>query len=167
MKNSANSVFSLFTYSYDCSSINSISCNDFCIMNNDNTVQTTTSVVCITSDGDNPSYFDQRDIELSGDQQRVLSEQIQALNFRLRESPSNYVSGWHVANDPTLLIILSGSISVELRNGKNKKFIPGEMFVAQDFIAEGKVFDSEKHGHRASVVGNEKLVALHLKLSKR
>ena len=93
-------------------------------MNNDNTVQTTTSVVCITSDGDNPSYFDQRDIELSGDQQRVLSEQIQALNFRLRESPSSYVSGWHVANDPTLLIILSGSISIELRNGKIKNSYP-------------------------------------------
>ena len=136
-------------------------------MSKNNTVQTTMSVVCITNDGDNPSYFGKRDIELNGDDQRVLSEQIPAVNFRLRESPSSYVSGWHVAGDPTLLIILSGSISIELRDGQSKHFTSGDMFVAQDFIAKDKVFDSERHGHRACVLGSEKLVALHLKLSKR
>jgi len=135
-------------------------------MSKNNTMQTTMSVVCITNDGDNPSYFDQRDIELKGDDQRVLSEQISALNFRLRNSGSDYESDWHVAGDPTLLIILSGCMEIELRSGKRKQFKAGEMFIAQDYLQKGTEFN-QFLGHRARVLGDEKIHVLHLKLSKQ
>lgn len=134
---------------------------------NDAIMQTTMSVVCVTNEGDNASYFNQRRISLSGDQQRQLSEQIAAVNFRLRTSPSDYASGWHVAHDPTLLIILSGCVQIELRNGQSKQFAAGEMFIAEDYLANGVSFDNKKHGHRANVSSNDELKALHLKLSKR
>jgi len=135
--------------------------------NSDSILQTTMSVVCVTNDGSNESFFDRRDIQLSGDQQRQLSEQISAVNFRLRTSPPDYASDWHVATDPTLLIILSGCIEIELRNGQKKQFVAGEMFIAEDYLNSENCFDNTKHGHRATVLGDNTLKALHLKLNKR
>ena len=123
-------------------------------------------IPCVTNDGDGPSFFSEKPVNLNGDDQRMLSEQIAAINFRLRESPESYESGWHVAGDPTLLIILSGCIQIELRNGLSKDFKAGEMFVAEDYLAKGAVFN-EVNGHRARVLGREKIQVLHLKLDKR
>ena len=75
----------------------------------------------VTNDGTGESYFSERAIELHGDENRRLSEQQSALNFRLRTSDENYASDWHVAGDPTLLVILQGSILIELRNGQKQK----------------------------------------------
>lgn len=96
----------------------------------------------------------------------MLSDQQGALNFRLRSSDSDYASDWHVAGDPTLLIILQGSIELSLRNGLTKEVGQGQMFIAQDYLADGVEF-GEQHGHRARVLGDVQLSALHLKLSKR
>jgi len=137
-------------------------------MNKDDiSVQTSISIVCITNNGESASYFDQCDFTLSGNLQRQLSEQISAVNFRLRSSPTDYASDWHIAHDPTLLIILSGCMQIELRNGQQKQFRAGEMFIAQDYLVDGLRFDNELHGHRANVVGVEELKVLHLKLNKR
>ena len=96
----------------------------------------------------------------------MLSEQQSALNFRLRSSSSGYLSDWHVAGDPTLLIILSGVIELELRSGATKQFSAGEMFIAQDYLIAQSEFN-DSHGHRARVVGKDALQALHLKLEKQ
>ena len=121
---------------------------------------------CVTSDGMNESYFSTQRYDLTGTNQRMLSEQNSAVNFRLRTSDASYASGWHVANDPTLLIVLSGCIELELRNGDTKRFGKGEMFIAKDFLSKGVDFDDEKHGHKARVLGEDELQVLHLKLSK-
>jgi len=126
----------------------------------------TINVVTVTNDGDNASYFGERRIELHGTPERMLSEQQTALNFRLRTSASGYLSGWHTAGDPTLLIILQGEVEIELRNGSAKRFSKGELFVAQDYLAAG-VLETDQHGHRARLIGEDDLIALHLKLSKR
>jgi len=90
-----------------------------------------------------------------------------ALNFRIRQSDSSYKSGFHVAGDPTLLLILSGTIRVDLRSGEYKKFSNGEMFIAEDFLDPDVVFDESLHGHKASVIGESQLLAVHIKLDKR
>ena len=69
----------------------------------------------------------------------VLSQQIDAVNFRLRSSDTSYVSGFHVAGDPTLLIILSGTVRIELHNGDSREFNAGEMFVAEDYLHESQI----------------------------
>jgi len=96
----------------------------------------------------------------------MLSEQQAALNFRLRSSDAGYESDWHVAGDPTLLIILAGVIEIELRDGSSMQFAKGDMFVAQDYLDNGIALDGSL-GHRARVVGQEMFSALHLKLAKR
>lgn len=120
----------------------------------------------VRSDGLGASEFSSREIELEGESLRRLSKQQSALNFRLRSSDNSYASDWHVAGDPTLLIILKGAVEIELRNGKTKVFRAGDMFVAEDYLLSSENF-SDVHGHRAKVIGDESLSALHLKLEKR
>jgi len=137
-------------------------------MQNEMKKSTSQIKVCtVSSDGLGESYFDERMVTLNGDEQRRLSDQIDAVNFRLRTSNAEYASGWHVAGDPTLLIMLSGTIEIELRNGQKKQFGTGEMFIAEDFLQSGVEFDENQHGHRARVINNENIGVLHLKLNKR
>lgn len=124
------------------------------------------TIPTIVNDGRAQSYWDHYEIALQGKVAWMLSEQQCALNFRLRSSAAGYQSDWHVAGDPTLLIIQAGTIELELRDGSSKRFSAGEMFVAQDYLTDGVKFN-ELIGHRARVIGQETLNALHLKLSKR
>jgi len=123
------------------------------------------AIPSINNDGSGKSYWGLHEITLQGDAAWMLSEQQSALNFRLRSSAPGYQSDWHVAGDPTLLIIQAGTIEIELRDGSLKRFSAGELFVAQDYLDEGIEF-SDLLGHRARVIGQEPLNALHLKLSK-
>lgn len=131
------------------------------------TMQTSVKKIpSVTNDGYGRSVFGIREIELSGASNWMLSEQQAALNFRLRSSTSPYQSDWHIAGDPTLLIILTGVIEIQLRDGSAQRFSSGDLFVAEDYLIDGVVFD-ESHGHLARVIGQEQLQALHLKLEKR
>ena len=123
-------------------------------------------IITITNDGAGESFFSERKITLNGDENRRLSNQISAINFRLRTSGNEYASDWHVAGDPTLLIMLQGEMQIELRNGKKKTFAPGEMFIAEDFLQKELEFDHLKHGHRAQVISPKGVQVLHLKLEK-
>lgn len=125
------------------------------------------TIPCISNDGRGVSFFNIREVELKGANERMLSEQIPALNFRLRQSDGSYSSDWHVAGDPTLLIVLSGTIKIHLRNGDSKKFSSGETFIAEDYLDPAVAFDDSQHGHRAEVMDREGISVLHLKLEKR
>jgi hypothetical protein len=122
---------------------------------------------CIVNEGSKTSYFSKRSITLNGTPARSLSERHDAQNFRLRTSDPSYASSWHVAGDPTLLVILQGEITIELRDGQTRRFAAGDMFVAEDFLQTGLEFDQSKHGHRAFVSSDNELRVLHLKLSVR
>ncbi|MFT6408451.1 MAG: hypothetical protein ACJAQ6_001870 [Arenicella sp.] len=123
-------------------------------------------IITISSDGVGKSEFGLREIELNGSSNWMLSEQQAALNFRLRSSQAPYQSDWHVAGDPTLLIILNGVIEIELRDASVQRFSEGDCFVAEDYLIDDVAFDSS-HGHRARIIGQTELQALHLKLDKR
>lgn len=124
------------------------------------------SIPCVSNGGTGPSIFTMREVPLSGLSDRMLSDQIQAINFRLRTSDHNYASGWHVAGDPTLLIVLSGTVRIELRSGESQEFTNGQMFIAQDYLRGDTEYDDSLHGHRAEVVGDSPISVLHLKLEK-
>jgi hypothetical protein len=124
------------------------------------------TIPTISNDGRGPSYFGQRHETLSGDITRQLSEQIDAVNFRLRHS-EYYSSDYHVAGDPTLLIVLSGSIRIDLQNGDSKTFTQGDLYIAEDYLESGVTFNPTLHGHRAVMTENMPYKAVHIKLSKR
>lgn len=127
----------------------------------------TKGITSVTNNGQGSSFFSSRDVVLNGDEERMLSDQIPALNFRLRSSSSSYTSDWHVAGDPTLLVMLAGTIRIHLRNGDFRDFSEGQMFIAEDYLAPDTLFDNVLHGHRAEVVGGHEISVLHLKLNKR
>ena len=124
------------------------------------------TVPTLTNDGQGASYFSAREIELNGDITRQLSDQIGAVNFRLRRS-IGYSADYHVAGDPTLLIVLSGTMRIELPSGEYRDFSVGEMYIAEDYLTPNTEFKSGRHGHRAQTIGSAPYNALHLKLARR
>ena len=124
------------------------------------------SLPTISNDGKGASFFGTREVALNGDLTRQLSDQISAVNFRLRRS-ENYSSDYHVAGDPTLLIVLSGTIRIELPSGETREFSQGDLYVAEDYLNSEIPFTEGLHGHRAEMVGTIPYKALHIKLSQR
>ncbi len=94
-----------------------------------------------------------------------ISSRQAALNFRHRMSYPGYFSNWHVAGDPTLIIIRSGILRIGLRDESYRDFFAGDVFVAQDKLPTNVSFDNNVHGHTAQVLGDHQLIAFHLKLS--
>jgi hypothetical protein len=70
-----------------------------------------------------------------------------------------------LSGDPTLIIIQKGILRISLQNGIYKDFKSGDMFIAADNLPENIVFDPKIHGHRAEVLGDETLLAVHIKLA--
>ncbi|MEO9273823.1 hypothetical protein ABFY09_03105 [Marinomonas sp. 5E14-1] len=96
-----------------------------------------------------------------------ITDRINALNFRHRMSQPGYFSSWHVAGDPTLIIVRSGTLRITLRNGDYRDFAAGDMFIAQDYLQDNEIFDDDIHGHTAELIGDHPLLAVHIKLSAR
>ena len=124
------------------------------------------TVPTITNDGQGASFFSTREIDLNGEAARQLSDQIGAVNFRLRRSVG-YSADYHVAGDPTLLIVLSGTMRIELPSGETRDFSTGDMYIAEDYLTPATPFKRGEHGHRAETIGDEPYNALHLKLARR
>lgn len=118
----------------------------------------------ITTNENGISIFSEVDFEANQRGGMFLTEQIAAKNFRIRRSDVGYATDFHLAGDATFIIILKGSLQIELQNGATKIFTSGESFIAKDNLAEDVVFDNKIHGHKASVLGNEILEAIHIKL---
>jgi len=119
----------------------------------------------ITVDESYRSVFAEEVFPASWRSKLLLSEQVSAVNFRWRSSEAGYRSDWHVAGDPTLIIVLSGCLRVCLRDGTSLDFSAGSHFIAKDYLPKAKRFDDALYGHRAEVMGTQKLEAIHIKLS--
>lgn len=96
----------------------------------------------------------------------VLSPRIGASSLRLRTSEPGYFAEWHVAGDePVLIVVRRGVLRIGLRDRSHRDFSAGDAFVAADSVPDGEAFDADRHGHTASVVSDEPLEALHIKLA--
>ena len=95
----------------------------------------------------------------------AISPRIDCSSLRLRTSEPGYTADWHVAGDPTLIVVQAGQLRLSLRDGSERTFSAGEAFIAADNVPEEQVFDDTLHGHRAEVVGHETLHAVHIKLT--
>ncbi|MFC3120893.1 hypothetical protein [Agaribacter flavus] len=110
------------------------------------------------------SIFKTLSLSLSDYNGMFISERQSALNYRHRFSESGYESDWHVAGDPTLITIQQGAIELVTRLGEKRRFGLGEQFIAADYL-HLKTLEDEGIGHKARVLGNTPLLALHIKLS--
>ena len=118
---------------------------------------------CITTTG--LSVFSDVEYSLDDYNGLFISDRQDALNFRHRSSEPGYFSSWHVAGDPTLIIVRSGILRIGLRNGDYRDFKAGDLFIAKDFLQSNESFDDKIHGHTAQLIGDEVLLAVHIKLA--
>lgn len=118
---------------------------------------------CVSSTG--YSVFNDVTYSLENYNGLFITDRIDALNFRHRMSEPGYFSSWHVAGDPTLIIVRSGILRITLRNGEYRDFSAGNMFIAEDRLQTGEEFDDQIHGHTAELVGDQVLLAVHIKLA--
>jgi len=125
------------------------------------------TVPVLTNEPSGISVF--KDVEYSVEDYNglMITDRQDALNFRYRISEPGYFSSWHVAGDPTLIIIRSGMLRMTLRNGEYRDFSAGDLFIAQDKLVEGEVFDNTKHGHTAQLIGENTVQAVHIKLATK
>lgn len=121
-------------------------------------------IPCIDTDDHGVSVFTERLFIQNHRGGMLLTDRIDAQNFRIRTSAPGYATDWHLAGDPTLISIQQGVLRVSLQNGEYRDFSTGDMFIAADNLPVGMTFDPEQHGHKATVIGNETLKAIHIKL---
>jgi len=124
------------------------------------------TVVTVSVDESYRSVFTTIDCPQTDQGSRWVSEQQACVNFRYRSSPAGYESDWHVAGDPTLIIVCTGCVEIELREGSRKRFSAGQKFIARDFLPSHMDFDPLLHGHRARMIGENEFTAVHIKLEK-
>lgn len=110
------------------------------------------------------SIFSEIDFSMQQYGGMLLTDQIPSRNFRIRKSKTGYETDFHLAGDATFISVLKGSLKIELQNGESKVFNAGASFIANDNLPENMVFNNKIHGHKASVIGNETLEAIHIKL---
>ena len=122
------------------------------------------TIPIITTDDNEISIFSETSFETNPRGGMFLTEQIAAKNFRLRKSDVGYKTDFHLAGDATLIIVLKGSLKIELQNGDSRIFTSGQSFIAQDNLKENTFFNEKIHGHKAHVVGEVSLEAIHIKL---
>lgn len=121
-------------------------------------------VTTITTNDSGISVFDEIEFDVNQRGGMFLTDQIASKNFRIRKSNLGYETDFHLSGDATFIVILKGILKIELQNGDYKLFSAGDYFIAKDNLPENLIFDSKIHGHKASVIGDESLEAIHIKL---
>lgn len=124
------------------------------------------SISTITIDSHFISVFSTSDYPKVRKGGMILTDRISAENLRIRESNEGYKSDWHVAGDPTLIVVTQGRLRITLRNGEFKDFSTGDMFIARDYLPHEVPFNDNIHGHKAEVIGTERFQAIHIKLEQ-
>ncbi|UTW44124.1 hypothetical protein KFE80_06820 [bacterium SCSIO 12696] len=125
---------------------------------------TTITLPVLENPNSGPSLFTEQSLSLEDYNGLIISPRIDALNFRHRVSEPGYFSNWHVAGDPTLILIRRGILRIGLRDGSYRDFAAGDVFIAKDKLDDNESFNEQLHGHTAQVIGDQTLIAIHIKL---
>lgn len=121
-------------------------------------------VPTVTVDEKFISFFSEEVFPIAIDGPAVLTDRVGTQNLRFRRSVPGYKTGFHVAGDPTLILIQNGMVRIELQNGDYKDFKAGDAFIAKDYLPDTVTFLETIHGHKAEVLGKEVFMAIHIKL---
>lgn len=101
---------------------------------------------------DNESHFEEIVIPLedAGEIGR-LSELTEATGIIFRENDSDYYYDWHNAPQRQYIIMLEGSVEVEVGDGTVRQFGPGDVLLAEDTTGRGHISRTVGNQPRKSV----------------
>jgi hypothetical protein len=89
---------------------------------------------------DNESHFE--DIEMPLEDKGaigMLSRPLQASGIIFRETGSDYDYTWHPAPRRQFVIMLEGSVDIEVWGGATRRFGPGDILLAEDTGGRGHI----------------------------
>jgi hypothetical protein len=88
---------------------------------------------------DGRSHFEDLEIPLNQVRGRMMSDAIAVTGMSFRESAGNLVLDLHVAPRRQLILCLTGEVEIELGNGELRRFVPGDVYLADDLTGEGHI----------------------------
>ena len=101
---------------------------------------------------DNESHFEDLEIELqdAGDIGE-LSEKVKATGIIFRRTNPDYNYDWHNAPQRQYIIMLDGSVDVEIGDGTVRRFSTGDILLVEDTTGRGHISRSVDNQPRTSV----------------
>ncbi|NIP49118.1 MAG: hypothetical protein GWN55_16660 [Phycisphaerae bacterium] len=106
----------------------------------------------ILSDEDGESHFEEIDIPLkdAGDI-GALSETFPVTGIIFRETDGDYDYNWHNAPCRQFILMLDGSVEIEVSDGSRKTFHTGDILLAEDTTGRGHISRAVNKQPRKSV----------------
>lgn len=101
---------------------------------------------------DNESHFEDIDIELE-DAGNIghLSEKLDATGIIFRRTDPDYNYTWHNAPRRQYIIMLNGSVDVEIGDGTTRRFSTGDVLFFEDTTGRGHISRAVNNQPRTSV----------------
>ena len=88
---------------------------------------------------DNRSHFEDLDIPLNEVRGRLMSDSVGVTGLVFRESDGTLDIDLHVAPRRQLILCLAGEVEIELGSGDIRRFVPGDVYLADDLTGEGHI----------------------------
>lgn len=105
----------------------------------------------LSSDSLNLTHF--ADVYLpwqsDGKPQKLATPFLDAEKIGFMHFPQGYRSDWHPAPRKQFVMVMQGVMEIEAADGQRRTFVAGEVLLAAD---------TQGHGHRTNVLGNQDLV---------
>ncbi len=101
---------------------------------------------------DEQSHFEKIEIDLKdcGDIGN-LSETLPVSGVIFRETPGDYHYTWHNAPRRQYVVMLSGSVEIEVGSGEHRVFNAGDILLAEDVTGQGHISRAVKGAPRRSL----------------
>ena len=102
--------------------------------------------------GDGKSHFEDIEIPLE-DQGNIgrLSALVPARGIIFREPPGDYNYQWHNAPQRQYIVMLEGSVEIEIGDGSKRLFHSGDILLAEDTTGQGQFSRAVEGKSRISV----------------
>jgi quercetin dioxygenase-like cupin family protein len=92
-------------------------------------------VVRIYTGSDNQTHFQDVDLESFAE----LSAKVGEGPVRLNQGPAKSFSDFHNAPRRQYVVVMSGTMEVEIGDGSTRQFAPGDVLVAEDLTGKGHI----------------------------
>jgi hypothetical protein len=101
---------------------------------------------------DGEAHFEDMDIPLKdGGQIGRLSDLIPAKGVIFRETGPDYDYDWHNAPRRQFIIMLDGSVDIEIGDGTKRRFGPGDVLLVEDTTGRGHISRAVNNQTRHSI----------------
>ena len=105
----------------------------------------------IYADAQGESYFEEIEVEGQISERGFLGGPFDVKHLILRETPGSSVQDWHVAPYKVYVVLLTGTVEVEVSSGEVRLFEAGDVLLAEDTFGKGHKTTTLSQGTRKSL----------------